>query len=349
MEAFNKNIMKKERDLSLDIIRIIAIIMVLYNHKDVYTWYLRYDTFGLKFFITSALAILCKAGPPLFLMVSGYLLLQKEEEIVQIFKHRIVRMFIVLVWIATSMYIFNMIDSWKSALFSQANWYIYSYIGYLLMLPILRMVVKNAEDAIGKYYLIVVALVYSIIGILLVFSKQQSFTKYMPLFATDWAPYCWNIIFPVSAVFLYRLGQGENKEKISVCLRVGTAGTLIVASYLLYYDVRNNGGANLESIIQHSIIFPTWDIFYSLTSKKIRIESNKIANLVSNLSKNTFGMYIIEISTPLSPIYINMLVNKNELLCGTFINWIIAIVIEFVLYNVMILGLRKMPFVKRIL
>ncbi len=88
-------------------------------------------------------------------MVSGSLLLPKEESIRYVYRHRVLRMVIVLVLFSLFQYSFTTwkySDRFDFAYFltklntdrhATAYWFLYSYIGMLMMLPLLRRMVKS--------------------------------------------------------------------------------------------------------------------------------------------------------------------------------------------------------------
>ena len=133
-----------ERNISFDLIRILAIFLVMYNHRETYIFYHHVPHMGLRYILSMCGAAFCKCGPPLFFMVSGALILHKKESFRRIFQHRILRILIVMVIL--SILIVTLIpdsDSFLKTFFSGLNWYLYAYIGYLLMLPFLRILVNH--------------------------------------------------------------------------------------------------------------------------------------------------------------------------------------------------------------
>lgn len=80
----DRQFLGKSRLLYLDILKILAIIMVLYNHRSTYSIAANYIGYGLKPIIIQILATLCRCGVPLFFMASGALLLRKEESFIYI-------------------------------------------------------------------------------------------------------------------------------------------------------------------------------------------------------------------------------------------------------------------------
>ncbi len=361
-----------KRNKSLDILRIIAIIMVFYNHKDAYTWYMKYsDSYNLLFAVHSFLAILCKSGAPLFLMISGALLLGKNEDIVTIWKKRLSRMLIVLIWIATSMVLFKMSSGWLQTVFIYSNWYIYSYIGFLFMLPFLRIIAQGLNKNTGRYYFMLVTFFYSISAFFIPRGILSSFLSYIPIITNPgWPSYCWNIIFPICGYLIYYYvnkevigkkgmnsknnrnleGRGMilSQREITALIVVGGVFAVFLTSLNMYYDIQKNNGVNVESIVQYSTFIPTCAIFYcAINCSSYKDEKEK--NWIQVLSRNTFGLYIIEISTPFSPIYINGFVLRNKYLYGTYWYCIVAIIIQFVLYNVLVSALRIIKPINKII
>lgn len=204
------------RKCYIDILKVVAIIMVLYNHRGGYYWGPNVGS-PITFWtvVKLMLGMLCKAGAPLFFMASGILLLNKEEKIGYILKHRVSRICIVMI-------IFSIINIYKDAtlygfyrcLFLDLNWYLYAYLLFLLMLPFLRKLVK-CDDNTMLLFIFIVGVFYAIAG-------QAIVTNINPLagltnnaqsiFYHNGTHGGWNIIYPISGYFLYVLMYKENKE-----------------------------------------------------------------------------------------------------------------------------------------
>ena len=134
----NKKINEK-RALFLDMVKVVAIFMVLYNHRYPYQIANTMTDVTVKGILIQSLATICRCGVPLFFMASGVVLLDKKETFLQLFKHRILRILIVMV-------ICTIIRAWGdfslgnllTVFFSRLNWYLYAYLDYLLMLPLIK-------------------------------------------------------------------------------------------------------------------------------------------------------------------------------------------------------------------
>ncbi len=163
----NKQISRK---IYLDIIRIVAIFLVLYTHisADGLRLYKNSDDLSIQIpylFIDCFRTI----NNPLLFMVSGVLLLGKEEPIGVVWKRRILRFTIVLVVFSYIHVLDNCIQSSDFTAFNPVRilasilngpvrtsyWYLYSYISFLIMLPFLRMIAKAIKPKDAIYLLLI--------------------------------------------------------------------------------------------------------------------------------------------------------------------------------------------------
>lgn len=86
------------RLLHPDILRILAIYLVAFNHTGDRGYMLFANSAGSAlYFPYMAFSVLCKIAVPIFFMISGALLLPKEESFKQLFQKRVLRMAVVLI------------------------------------------------------------------------------------------------------------------------------------------------------------------------------------------------------------------------------------------------------------
>lgn len=210
---------KKKRSGYLDCLRILAILMVLYNHQGTYTYFMEIGKLNIVYFISISFSILCKCGPPLFFMVSGALLLGKEEKYLYILRHRVLRIFIVMLiaaaWMSRSDF---SIRNYLLNLFANSNWYLYAYLAYLFMLPFIRAMVAKLDKGM-IWLLLLLSFSFSTITAVFHFLKiSNSISIYLILFTSDWASKCWHIVFPIAGYYLanterWNLSEEEEKFK----------------------------------------------------------------------------------------------------------------------------------------
>ena len=151
----------KKRLLGLDALRIFAILLVIFNHTNERGFYrfLTDDPGTFLYWFNLFFSVACKVAVPLFFMISGALLLRKEESIGATYK-RGIRILVDLI-------LFSLLFYWVEAIETgspltafgllkgivQSNvphlWYLYTYIAFLLVVPVLRGFVRGLTEKEG--------------------------------------------------------------------------------------------------------------------------------------------------------------------------------------------------------
>lgn len=152
-----ENGMECRKKIHLEILRIIAIVLVVFNHTPAYSFPLSAQaSVSWPEFFMLFISIADKVAVPLFFMISGALLLSKKETLSALFKKRVLRMFVVLVffiliqngvdYIVGGKTINEMtMNILRGSTPAEATWFLYGYLAFLLMLPLLRILVEKME------------------------------------------------------------------------------------------------------------------------------------------------------------------------------------------------------------
>lgn len=333
-----------KHDWRLDLIKIIAIIMVLYNHLYSYSfgiWTHDLDILGYFFLL---LSVLCKCGPPLFFMVSGAELLGKNESYGRVLKHRVLRFLIVIIIIASLYGIKGKsVETFIKLMLNGMNWYLYAYLAFLLMLPLYRKIAQNITDNECKWYIIIVAAFHIFQGLLYEFGIDFSLISQMNMVVSTWASNTWQIIFPLLGYILY-----HKRDTINIkILMLGALGSLIISLVCISWDMRVRNAINYEMMHQYFIVLPVCAIFLMIINLKIKYE--KITNLFSKIAPLTFGMFLIETHTLMrDKIYSEIFGATITGTHGIYISWLM-ILIEFLVYGLLVWIIRLIPGMKKIL
>ena len=145
-----------------DMLRVIAIFLVVLCH--VSTEFCKYSQVGTFRWYSAALYMdIGTLGVPIFLMISGALLLNKDYELSDFMKRRFSRILIPFVFWALLLPICKMIflnHPWTFAeyynlLFFDQYWFVWMLIGAYLLLPILNSFVRDYEIKGLEYILII--------------------------------------------------------------------------------------------------------------------------------------------------------------------------------------------------
>lgn len=152
-------VLKKERIFYLDELRAIAILLVLLAHT------IKYFPVNIDYLTSPTLLsylTISRMGVPLFFMLSGALLLDKEYSISQFFKKRFSRVLIPAVFwyiilflsvASVNAFNFDLMDIWiYDALFP---WFVCAIIGIYLLMPIFNSFIKEHGTKGAEYFLLV--------------------------------------------------------------------------------------------------------------------------------------------------------------------------------------------------
>lgn len=153
----------KPKKLWLELVRIFAIYLVIFNHTGDYGFhYFATLDGGYRYWLFMGASALTVMNIPLFYMISGSLLMGKEESIATVWKKRVARYALVIVIFTFVQYLwlaahaedgfretFSVWD-WFVTMLSEniivPYWFLYEYLGFLIMLPLYRRMLQNMKD-----------------------------------------------------------------------------------------------------------------------------------------------------------------------------------------------------------
>ena len=338
----------KKRNYSIDLLRICACFMIIMDHtaggffvsKPYNRWWLLAD---LYFFLS-------KPAVALFFMISGSLLLKKEESIKDWLVKRVLRIVLVILIftlpheLLTSDTKFSLAGYFKFVWSSSTGsfWYLYSYLGLMVTLPILRKLVKSLDE--WEY----------ILG----FGLWLVFASVIPQLVVDYG------FLPVNSNFslglyggtgyvLFILGhylanvatfRFERKEKL-VCGALSVA-CIVYAAISTRYEFLNldkvNNFLSLDRFDAITSIVPAVTLF--LLAIKHNDSEMKMGIVISEVAKSTFGIYL------LSDIGIKVLMPIYLKLLSFGINWAVSCVLYditvFIILYAVVRVLRFVPGLK---
>lgn len=241
---------KKKKLLHIEWLRIICIWLVVFTHT---------STSGFSLYLTQQsshwfpLYILVpfwvKTAVPIFFMISGALLLGKDEPIHVVFKKRIWRFLQVIVIFSFINYVaqyrdLNMAHFFTlmySSTLATAYYFLYIYLGFLLMLPIWRALTRQMTNHL---YLYLIGLNLVFVGIVPIFSflvfKGTAEINYFvnPLLAVSEPSFYFLIGYWIEHVIPESWITKRNIIRLGIA---AMAGTLIAAGMTWYHGVVAGG------------------------------------------------------------------------------------------------------------
>lgn len=290
---------KVSKKLHIEMLRIIAVVMVVLNHSDLYYTYYTNTNNIFTFTVSLLISSICKVNVPLFMMITGALLIPKAEKWELILTKRVSRMVIVLVSFSALIYGLKCF-AWHQDIFSvegflrklltgeiqTSYWYLYEYIGILMMLPFLGAIARNIDNNCVKYF-VLIGMIFKISLPIVCFLTGYSFS--LNLFILE------NSVFYVlMGYFAERIITDEQCEQGS-CGKVivGLIICIFVTAGLVLID-KNRNGEYHEYIL--NMLTPVMVLFIYMGTRIIFIQHHPVrtAGIISCLGSCAFGVYLLE-------------------------------------------------------
>lgn len=287
---------KSTRNATIDLMRIIACFMVIVNHTTTAV-YQNVDI-SADWFLSVGYLYLSKAAVPIFLMITGYIMLGKCDSYGKAI-WRFVRICLIVVIFSLPFYVENyaggsllnmnpvsyLLEIWKNPI-TMAYWYLYLYAGIMLMLPFLQ---RFAGALTKKDYhaFFIICLAISSVWPILVHHKpllEYSACVELPLFN---AALCTLML----GAYMKRWGQ-ECRVPNFVCIIVFllSCAFSVVMTYLEYVKSGGQDYLFYDEINYLPIMVQSVCLFLLLNRITV---ADKWKKLITAIGKCTFGIYLL--------------------------------------------------------
>lgn len=349
------------RKLYLDFLRIIAILFVIYNHTNERGYYLY--AFECPFYLKLlyiATAGVISVAVPIFLMISGSLLIPKQESLKDLYLKRVLRMVIVLVVFSVIQYAYWIIFEGEQlslhfflyytvvGAMTPSYWYLYAYLAYLIALPLIRKLALNMSNRDFIYIFIIYFVVECVFKTLVFFSGLGEMNGFFDIPFLDKI-----IIYPLLGYYLeHRLGSEKyNSKGTLICIGVIVVSEVMIIIMTLHrnlpfeeFTVYDTGlyAGGFTFCLAFAIFYLVKQIFKNCDANKHKV----LSWIITTLGGCTFGVYLIEVMVRGQTGWIY---DKIEPIFGKYPSawlWCISV---FLIAAVIIYILRLIPGVKKIL
>ena len=299
---------ERKKIIYIEVLRAIAVLFVIFNHTKQYG-YVRFtlcDPGTVQYWFYMFFSVITGISVPLFYTISGSVLIGKNETIGHVWKKRIFKYALALLVFSLIMYLWktNDIGSFSIPSFLHQTysegvivpyWFLYSYIGYLIGLPILRKTVTNMSDR-EFYYMF---------GLWFVFNGLIYVLQYRLSDGTIWMN---ELLFPSlltnCIVFYPALGYflavkvKKITNKMCIILLLSALVSTAVTMYLTHYRISLTGDLNESAV---SFFFDTYRplqvVSVYCVIRKL-FEDRQLPSIVRlllcNMGGCVFGIYLIE-------------------------------------------------------
>lgn len=334
----------------LELLRILASFCVIINHTvpDVFleaapspVWFS-----GLFYFFASKIAV------PLFLMISGYILLDRQDS----YKTALLR----FLKTCCSLILFSGIYYWVYCLYgvvegpsvgaflqmvlsgpiTNAYWYLYMYLGLLLMMPFLQKLVSAMKKEDFHVLFLCSGVLYGFWPLVIHYIPKLTYSGYFsaPLFFGE-------IALLLLGCYLKRYSVPSPRwKRLSV---LGFFGCCLLNTVLTYFEYSRTGGVDylfLDYYQNLPIVLEGLCAFYFVSTLSF---GQRTAKRIVSLGCLTFGIYLLSdlfkncLNSPYLRISAKLGVPMLTLLAYELLIFALAAAVTFVL--------KKLPGVKKLL
>lgn len=352
----------KAKKYYLEFIRAACMLLVIFNHTGTKGFMLyTVSTNSFMYPIYMFISIACKVAVPLYWMISGALLLPKDESIKTVYKHRVLRMIIVLLFFSFITYLWQYLigsvdkisfgyffKNLYSGNFATAYWFIYSYIGMMMILPLLRKLVKSMKK---EHFIYLFLLIFATRGILPIIQYIVSNGKFYINSNIIVNIFNVNILYFISGYYFDNFIKPEELNKKSLWKWI-TAGviSILITGLITQYKINVTGIMDVESVQEFYnclICIPTFAIFYAFryifTANKI---SNYIEKIIEIFGSAAFGIMLIE---HILRHYLIIVYNKLFPIIKSLPACLVYVLCVYLVGVIIIYMLKKIPVIKKLI
>ncbi len=360
----------KKREVYFDAMRILACALVIFNHLDGY-WLYQGST-GVKQFFYMCLTMIARINVPIFFMISGALLLDRTEDIKTVLKKRFLRTLILIIIFETVVIVIykcisvnnntefdvSFLACLERILKNQigdvgAYWYLYSYLGFLLTLPLLQRMIKqiNKEEFVLIMIIhFIAASAFPMINLLLLKSGSQVQLSFSKDFVVP---------FSLSSAFFFPLVGYYVEHKVNITkltgkhlvllLSLATVGILL-SNGCTYMEASINGEFShrfayifdyVTAIVVYLIIKYFFVVIYP------GIKETGLGKGICTFGALTLGIYMLDPCFKL--LFYMRFVRIMEPILPTLIVSFVWVILSMTFGSVVTVLLKKVPGIRKIL
>jgi surface polysaccharide O-acyltransferase-like enzyme len=295
------HIQSKEDTSWLDNLRVTATISVIFLHVAAPFLYKFDKISSFNWFTGNVYDSLVRFSVPIFVMITGALLIPKDDQLNDYLKKRVIRiLYPFIFWI--TVYLIHVLSLLKNGFklpfldmltigttkFSNQTtyhfWYIYMIIGIYLFIPIISKWAKNATEKEILYFLT--------LWIIAIIIAQPILFNYVPDFNLKY--FSGFIGYAILGYYL-SVKNFENVKHIKAIsffiFIVGVLLTIFGTYFLSYYNDRFM--VNLYAYFSPNVVISAIGLF--MFFKYLKIENPQLKIIRKFINKHSFGIYFVHI------------------------------------------------------
>lgn len=338
-----------DRKIYLDILKIFSILSVMYVHTGLDGMNYYEQSQGIGHFISFFLRECVHTCSYMFFVISGALLLKKEEPLKVVINKRVLR-YVTLIFIAGSarLVYYNLIshteltiEAWFRGIYStnvlEQYWFLHAYLAFLILLPFLRMIARGLKKDTAIY----------LMALMIIFNFVLTYFEK----AWDFEPVSLSLPLLTDIIILPLMGYCIEEIFVSELQKTQVRRIVyLIALFALLLDVvytyRMYRAGNVIPEMNGSYMLMTAGLYVLGRQLFKDAKFNEIVTKVIGImgaSTLTIIVFEPELRELTHPIY---------RLLAPHITWLLAVIIWLVLAlilgSLLSLGLKKVPGVKKL-
>ena len=345
--------------VQVDLIRTLAIIAVIVLHatRDATSFQPEAPFEIWRWWIVDIYQSFSRIGVPLFVMLSGALLLHpsKNEPLRLFFKKRWARIGLPFLFWGAAYFawrffvnseVFDLNSIIQSALDDPYPyfhfWYLYMLVGLYLLTPILRIIVAHIDRKTFKYFIIV----WLLGPILVSFLNLFGYSLDSNLLTIPW----WAGYYMIG---VYLLDVKMRRSTLLSLFLLGFAST-VVGTYLMAATIGGTSTYFFHEYFSPTMILASIALFLLLnmsqtSSNQAKPNKSKIRWLLKKISENTLPLYLLHVMIieSLQRGYFGFAISSNTL--NSIIEVPLISVVTLLICLAIIIPLKKIPVLRRLI
>lgn len=339
--------------IHIDFLRITACFLVIVNHTNS-RLFIGNDPSPV-WFISVTLFFISKAAVPLFIMISGSLLLGRDDSYKNTF-HRIIRIVITLFLFSVFYFLISIKDftavtgtdiknfflTLYGGAVTNAFWYLYLYIGLLLMLPLLQKMIRNFKNKDFIYFICGTSIITFTLPVITDLFKLPNYnsTIITPLFNGYLAYF-------IIGYYIENIYDRKSKSRFIIATVLFSA-SITFSVIMTYFEFKKNIAAYpyWDNRVSFNIMIPSFCLFYMAKYLSGINFSLPTISTIKAIGGCTFGIYLLSdmLILVFEPMYVAIYPHIRRLP-----SVVTLILVVFLTGFVMIYNLKKLPPMKHLI
>lgn len=290
---------KSQRNLNIDLIKILAVISVIGIHFMGKTGFYEHAYDSPLIFVASLTYSILTTCVPLFLIASGFLMKSKsynKKYFLSLLK--IIGIYVGAAAIYNFVEVRNLDFNFFSRLiknifiFSHYSWYVNMYIGLYLIAPLINAGFSGLSGRRQKLTAVALISVLTVLPATFKFIGAARGITWLGYLVPDFWANLWPICYFLVGSFLAEFGSLPDlkKRKIAIFSPIFS----VLAAVLFFYLVQSSRTAFVAWAIA-PVFVVSISVFISLINLKIKIRSEMIRSAIIFISNNTLSIYLLSV------------------------------------------------------